>query len=222
MFLGNKYTATYFRLLTQCCAFGRQKLCRSDINFIYYENHHIIPKSLGGSDKKENLVLLSPREHFICHWLLLKMVVGEDQYQKMLHAFSGMYNWKEKRNLSSRQYQIIKNSVANRKQSDESNRKRSLKLKGRPSTRKGKTLIEFYENPLLAGEIGKKISSSNKGKKKPGTSTYMKSRTGERNNRFGRTYMWITDGKNDKLMETLLEMPIGFRKGRSKIRNSYS
>lgn len=30
----------------------------------YFERHHIHPKSLGGSDEKENLVLLTAREHF--------------------------------------------------------------------------------------------------------------------------------------------------------------
>ena len=36
------------------------------MNIGYYEKHHIQPKSLGGSNKKENLVRLTAREHFIC------------------------------------------------------------------------------------------------------------------------------------------------------------
>jgi hypothetical protein len=42
----------------------------------YYEAHHIIPTCLGGKGKTnqwkthENIVLLTAREHFICHWLL--------------------------------------------------------------------------------------------------------------------------------------------------------
>jgi hypothetical protein len=39
----------------------------------YFERHHIVPKSSGGSDNKDNLVLLEAREHFICHWLLYKI-----------------------------------------------------------------------------------------------------------------------------------------------------
>lgn len=38
----------------------------------YYEKHHIVPRSEGGSDSKENLVVLTAREHFIAHWLLYK------------------------------------------------------------------------------------------------------------------------------------------------------
>ena len=39
----------------------------------YTEIHHIIPKCLGGSDDKGNLVPLTGREHYICHLLLTKM-----------------------------------------------------------------------------------------------------------------------------------------------------
>lgn len=42
-------------------------------NIEYGEFHHIIPRSLGGSDDKSNLVRLSAREHFICHALLAEM-----------------------------------------------------------------------------------------------------------------------------------------------------
>lgn len=36
----------------------------------YYELHHILPRSMGGSDKKENLVLLTVGEHTYAHYLL--------------------------------------------------------------------------------------------------------------------------------------------------------
>lgn len=39
----------------------------------YYENHHIIPRCLGGSDDCSNLIKLTFREHFIAHWLLCKI-----------------------------------------------------------------------------------------------------------------------------------------------------
>jgi hypothetical protein len=38
----------------------------------YSEIHHIIPKSEGGTNDSENLVELTAREHFICHWLLYR------------------------------------------------------------------------------------------------------------------------------------------------------
>jgi len=39
----------------------------------YVENHHILPKSLGGTDNKDNLVLLTGREHWVAHLLLHKI-----------------------------------------------------------------------------------------------------------------------------------------------------
>lgn len=49
---------------------SRIKLSRSKKDGNYYEKHHIIPKCLGGSNRKENLILLTAKEHFIAHLLL--------------------------------------------------------------------------------------------------------------------------------------------------------
>lgn len=59
----------------------------------YTEKHHIIPVSLGGANSKDNSVSLTAREHFVCHWLLVKMYKGnKDSYYKMLKAFNMMCN----------------------------------------------------------------------------------------------------------------------------------
>ena len=73
----NKYTK-YYNLIID----NRKNNPVSDQ---YTEMHHIIPRSLGGSDDPENLVALSAREHFICHWLLTKMYSGKDR-GKMINA----------------------------------------------------------------------------------------------------------------------------------------
>lgn len=39
----------------------------------YTERHHIIPRCLGGSDDADNLVRLTPEEHYVAHQLLVKM-----------------------------------------------------------------------------------------------------------------------------------------------------
>lgn len=80
MFKDNKYTKRYLLITTAA------KLRETSG---YTENHHIIPQSLGGSNDKENLIDLTAREHFICHWLLVKMVDGEAR-SKMLYALQGM------------------------------------------------------------------------------------------------------------------------------------
>lgn len=39
----------------------------------YFEKHHIVPKCLGGTNEKENLVLLTAREHIVAHELLQRI-----------------------------------------------------------------------------------------------------------------------------------------------------
>ena len=36
----------------------------------YFEKHHIVPKCVGGKDEKSNYVLLTAREHYVCHMIL--------------------------------------------------------------------------------------------------------------------------------------------------------
>ena len=42
----------------------------------YKESHHIIPKCMGGSNDPDNLVDLTPEEHYLAHQLLVKLNPG--------------------------------------------------------------------------------------------------------------------------------------------------
>ena len=42
----------------------------------YYELHHIVPRSLGGSNDKSNLIALTARQHYVAHWMLAKSLGG--------------------------------------------------------------------------------------------------------------------------------------------------
>jgi hypothetical protein len=42
----------------------------------YSERHHILPRSLGGGDELQNLILLSAEDHFFAHLLLAKIHGG--------------------------------------------------------------------------------------------------------------------------------------------------
>ena len=79
MFLQNKYMKLYF------------KLVEVEDNDVYTEKHHIIPRCLGGSDDTSNLVSLSARKHFLCHYLLIKMVpIKSPEFWKLIKAFNMM------------------------------------------------------------------------------------------------------------------------------------
>jgi len=49
----------------------------------YFEKHHIIPKSLGGTDEESNLVNLTFRQHYVAHELLIKIYPNS---KKLIHA----------------------------------------------------------------------------------------------------------------------------------------
>jgi hypothetical protein len=77
----------------------------------YTENHHIIPRSLGGTDEPENLIKLSAREHFLCHYLLAKIFKKETfEWYKMNHAFMMMKceSLNQNRYFNSRLYEALK------------------------------------------------------------------------------------------------------------------
>lgn len=77
MFAQNKYTKWYYNIINR--AIDRPTNG-------YVEKHHIIPKSMGGSNDKSNLVCLTGREHFVCHLLLTKMVEGRNKHKAMKAA----------------------------------------------------------------------------------------------------------------------------------------
>ena len=70
------YQLIYDNIIQKAKYENRKKLSKIDTNYVYYENHHIFPKCLGGNDNEENLVLLSAKEHFMCHKLLLRIFKG--------------------------------------------------------------------------------------------------------------------------------------------------
>lgn len=45
---------------------------RTPLDNMYYEKHHIVPKCMGGSNARCNLVRLTAKEHYIAHLLLAK------------------------------------------------------------------------------------------------------------------------------------------------------
>ncbi|OFZ80091.1 MAG: hypothetical protein A2583_03280 [Bdellovibrionales bacterium RIFOXYD1_FULL_53_11] len=79
MFLDNKYTYWYWKIIKAV-----QKQSRR--NKEGFHCHHILPKSLGGTNKLANRILLTPREHYICHLLLTRMTTGIAR-SKMVYAF---------------------------------------------------------------------------------------------------------------------------------------
>jgi hypothetical protein len=126
-FFNNKYTKWYFNIID-----NSNKQNRPGI----HEKHHIIPKSCGGSNEPDNISYLSPKEHFICHHLLVKMTSG-DMKRKMSYALWSMTrsNKFQFRITTSNQYDMARkyfvNAMKTRTVSKETREKQSKTNKGR-------------------------------------------------------------------------------------------
>lgn len=94
--LNNKYTNWYNRIIRNA---------QSRELDTYYEIHHIVPKSLGGTNQKSNLVKLTAKEHYVCHLLLMKMYSDKKAKQKMASAF--LYMSKVRNDHTKRRYTSI-------------------------------------------------------------------------------------------------------------------
>lgn len=102
------YRKQYERLIE-----SRRILNRVKNNDGLLEKHHIIPKSLGGSNDDDNLILLTPKEHYIAHLLLTEIYEGKDK-AKMCYALLKMCqnNPNQKRGYSSKRYEKAKQLVS--------------------------------------------------------------------------------------------------------------
>jgi hypothetical protein len=109
MYLQNKYTRCYYNIVERAKA--------RDLTG-YVENHHIIPKSLGGSNNNDNLVRLTAREHFVCHWLLTKMLPdGKDRWRMMyaFYSFIRMNKNHSRTKITGIKYEILKRNISQAK-----------------------------------------------------------------------------------------------------------
>lgn len=121
---------------------------RKKYDGIYYESHHILPKSLfpNWKDRDSNQVLLTAREHLFCHLLLVKI------YPKSHEMWSALWfmSSKSKSNkcnypkLSLREYERIKIAYA---------KSNSEHLKGKKNPNMARSFSE--ETLKLIGEKNK-------------------------------------------------------------------
>jgi len=122
------YQKVYDDLIAKCQA-------RQSIDG-YKERHHIIPKSLGGSNDSSNLVDLTAREHFVAHFLLAKLYGGNQWLSiKRMRGNDGFY-------VNSRLYEIARKKIAE---------EAGKRFKGIPKT-------DVQKAKMSAASMGKKKS----------------------------------------------------------------
>ena len=163
----------------------------------YFEGHHIIPRCLGGQGKSSdinhvNIVLLTGREHFLCHWLLHRIYPTN---HKISYAFWHMCHTKrsyQKRvKPSARSYQEAKEAIS---------KVLSIKFTGkRLSLEHRKTLNKDRIGIPRSEETKQKISKAQKGR--PGTH---------------KGWITVTNGLEEKRIQNIDQCPEGWIRGRKK------
>jgi HNH endonuclease len=146
MFIYNKYYITYFKIINR----AQQRTLPTGVKF---EVHHILPRSLGGTDNIDNLVKLTLKEHWVCHRLLVKFLNNPAALRKMYNALY-MMAVKDYRTINGRIYQSIKENIVPWN-------KGLTGLKGKPHTAeskqklsnlwKGKSRPQEHKSAMRAG-----------------------------------------------------------------------
>lgn len=118
---------------------------------IFIEKHHVIPKCIGGSDASENIVNLTPEEHYVAHQLLMKLHPGVRELAFAAHLMTTHHSGKRNTNKS---YGWIKKKLYGNPEGYSLPEETRIKMS---KSRKGKKHSE---------ETKRKISEANKGKKR--------------------------------------------------------
>lgn len=168
----------------------------------YYERHHIVPKSIGGSDDDDNLIDLYAREHFEAHKLL---ALENPENDSLVYAWWMMAHVGD-REVTECEYEFAKEHFV-------------AMLKGQTKTEDvkdkiSKGLIRAYENKpgtrlgvRLDDETKKRISIAMKGRW-----------AGEKNPFFGKRHTQETkkkisesrSGKNNKKPEPIVQFDLNW------------
>jgi len=154
-----KYSQLYLKIINNALKFNRKKLKKSNKLYVYYENHHILPKSIfpefkNLKDCSWNGVLLTAREHYICHCLLVKHFKKTKNLSAHLAMSRALFLMNTNKR-SSKDYAFIKLNMSTK----ESTKKLlSEKYKG--------VSLEKRHGIEKAQLIKKQISESSKNQKK--------------------------------------------------------
>ncbi len=201
----NKYTKWYINIVEN--AQKRASTKRQAIElFGYCEKHHIVPESFyinrkrkgiigfleGEPEHCDNYVFLTPREHFLVHMLLPKMIMNQYHAHKISHSLKRMMNKNTKYN-NSRTFETARkiNSTFHIMKTEENRQLTSINMKHYYSTEEGKEVLREKANKQktsMVGEgnpaFGKKSGFANKSHSKSHIDK-LKNKTGKDHHRTG-------------------------------------
>jgi hypothetical protein len=183
---------------------------------IIYHKHHIIPRHMGGTDDRSNLIELTVEEHAEAHrklfeehgkeedriaWLTLSGQASKPEIMRMAAKLGRQKTDKilEERygeNWRTEQAKYASSAFKEKLQKDQTFRKQFLQ--------------KIEKGRLSAVEAARSIESREKRKN---SFKKNKHQAGCKNSQFGT--MWITDGLINKKIKKEEPIPIGWIKGRN-------
>ena len=124
----------------------------------YVEKHHILPKCLGGTDDVNNLVILTPEEHYLAHLLLVKIYPNNSS---LIYAARMMCVGSKNHSRNNKMYGWLKKEYS---KVEKKPRKKPVFTKPRKERKKEtkprKKRILSEEHKLKIGQSGKGIKHS--------------------------------------------------------------
>ncbi len=192
MFIENKYKVWHDNIIANA---------QSRVLDCYKEKHHILPRCLGGNNKKENLVELTAKEHFIVHMLLCKFTFGLAK-RSMLYAFKAMSYYKK----DGRNYKIHSRIAS------------KLRAELKFSKEHIKNLSESHKGKKASSETKLKMSKIHKGNKYR-LGHKISDKTKQKLSKMRTGLIWINkDNQSKRIKKDNLQnyLNIGYKLGRDK------
>lgn len=143
MFLDNKYTKVYYRIINRSIQRNHLKERHDG-----YQTHHIIPRCFGGTDFSNNLAVLTYKEHRVCHRLLIGMTAGANKH-KMMYAYKLFNKHYDTSHLPSPQIYCTSESYV----------KMSRTRKSKGSYKRGKDNI--FSTPEIVEQVRQRMIDNN-------------------------------------------------------------
>jgi hypothetical protein len=159
-----------YQKLYDSLVYSRKNMNRKKSKELYLENHHIVPKWMGGDNTKNNLVLLTAKEHFIAHLFLWKIHRNRSS-ALALHKMAKSNNPLQERKFTSKQFEQARLAFVETQTGDKNWSKiNGSPNKGKSSPNKGRKLgprdyIRGENNPAKRIEVRNKISLAISGRK---------------------------------------------------------
>lgn len=132
----------------------------------YGENHHIVPKCIGGSNRKDNLVRLTAREHWIVHLLLIEMYPNHPKLKLASRMMTVKGSNQDRKITSGKQFERVRREAAAAHSKILKGTKRtpftqehrdniSKAKKGKPGSNKGKVFTEEHRRNIGLASKGR-------------------------------------------------------------------